>query len=135
MFDKENLDLIDFLFEPFDWDKKEYSFNRKEKDMHPYSSLTNEDKSITIVHNVLGIDKKDLKVIRKNENGTSYIVITGETVDEITKQKYTVNSKFAIDEKILDLSKAKSTAKNGLIYITIPTKEVKPDVEEDIEIL
>lgn len=132
MFDSE---LIDFLFEPFDWDKKSYKFNREEKDMHPYSIIKN-DKETIITHNVLGIDKEDLKLTRKNENGDSYIVIEGKTKDELTNKEYSVSSRFALDESQLDLSGIKSSVKNGLLYIVIPNKKDKKlKKEEQIEIL
>lgn len=132
MFDSE---LIDFLFEPFDWDKKSYKFNREEKDMHPYSIIKN-DKETIITHNVLGINKEDLKLTRKNENGDSYIVIEGKTKDELTNKEYSVSSRFALDESQLDLSGIKSSVKNGLLYIIIPNKEDKKlKKEEQIEIL
>lgn len=129
MFDNE---LIDFLFEPFDWDKKSYKFNREEKDMHPYSIIQN-DRETIITHNVLGINKEDLKLTRKNENGDSYIVIEGKTKDEITNKEYSVSSRFALDESQLNLSGIKSSVKNGLLYIIIPNKKLKK--EEQIEIL
>lgn len=131
MFDSE---LIDFLFEPFDWDKKSYKFNREEKDMHPYSIIKN-DKETIITHNVLGINKEDLKLTRKNENGDSYIVIEGKTKDELTNKEYSVSSRFALDESQLDLSGIKSNIKNGLLYIIIPNKKDKKLKEEQIEIL
>lgn len=132
MFDSE---LIDFLFEPFDWDKKSYKFNREEKDMHPYSIIKN-DKETIITHNVLGINKEDLKLTRKNENGDSYIVIEGKTKDELTNKEYSVSSRFALDESQLDLSGIKSSVKNGLLYIVIPNKkDEKLKKEEQIEIL
>lgn len=132
MFDSE---LIDFLFEPFDWDKKSYKFNREEKDMHPYSIIKN-DKETIITHNVLGINKEDLKLTRKNENGDSYIVIEGRTKDELTNKEYSVSSRFALDESQLDLSGIKSSVKNGLLYIVIPNKKDKKlKKEEQIEIL
>lgn len=132
MFDSE---LIDFLFEPFDWDKKSYKFNREEKDMHPYSIIKN-DKETIITHNVLGINKEDLKLTRKNENGDSYIVIEGKTKDELTNKEYSVSSRFALDESQLNLSGIKSSVKNGLLYIVIPNKkDEKLKKEEQIEIL
>lgn len=132
MFDSE---LIDFLFEPFDWDKKSYKFNREEKDMHPYSIIKN-DKETIITHNILGINKEDLKLTRKNENGDSYIVIEGKTKDELTNKEYSVSSRFALDESQLDLSGIKSSVKNGLLYIVIPNKKDKKlKKEEQIEIL
>lgn len=128
---------FDDLFSPLllDWDKKNYKFNREEKDMHPYS-IKNTEKETIITHNILGIDKKDLKVSREAENGVSYIVISGKTKDNITGKEYSVNSRFALDEKQLDFAKINVTAKNGLLYITIPTKRIEnKKTKYDIEIL
>ena len=96
MLDFDNLFNFDDLFNSFDWDKKNYKFNRDEKDMHPYSIIDNE-KEVIIVHNVLGIDKKDLKISLNKENGNTYILIEGKSIDELTKKEYSISSKFAID--------------------------------------
>lgn len=128
-------DLINLLFEPLDWDKKSYKFNRGEKDMSPYS-IYNTDKSTTIVHNVLGVDKRDLKLIRKSENGIVYILIEGKTKDAFTGKEYSVSSRFALDDTQLDLSNISSTMNNGLLYIVIPAKAQREEkITEEIEIL
>lgn len=132
MFEKDIFDL--FLNTPLDWDKKSYKFNRDEKDMHPYSIINLEDKSI-IVHNIVGIDKKDLKIKLEREGGNAYIVIDGRSKDEITKKVYSVSSRFAIDYTQLDIKKATSTMNNGLLYITIPFLTEKECSIETIEIL
>ena len=132
MFDK---DVIDLFLNPLDWDKNFYKFNREEKDMHPYSVNDVKDKVI-IVHNILGIDKKDLKLTRKIENKTTYIIIEGKTKDEITGKEYSVNSKFAVDDTQLDLNNVSSRAKNGLLYIIIPKKIEMPKLKDiNIDIL
>lgn len=126
--------LIDSLF-PFDWDKKNYKFNREEKDMHPYS-IKNTEKEVLITHNILGIDKKDLKITNESENGTTFILIEGKTKDTITGKEYSINSRFALDETQLDLTNVKATAKNGLLYITIPKKRKENKKEtKNIEII
>ena len=127
--------LIDSLFPSFDWDKKNYKFNREEKDMHPYSIKTGE-KEVLITHNILGIDKKDLKITTESENGVTFILIKGKTKDTITNKEYSINSRFNININELDLTGIKATAKNGLLYITIPTKkkEIKKE-SKNIEIL
>ena len=90
LFFKEAFNMFDFdiidLFNSLDWDKKSYKFNRDEKDMHPYSIMNLKDKTL-IVHNVLGVDKKDLKLSFEKENGVGYILINGKTVDEYTKNR------------------------------------------------
>lgn len=123
-----NNDLIDLFFPSFDWDKKSYKFNRDEKDMHPYS-VKNGEKEVLITHNILGIDKKDLKITNESENGVTYILIKGKTKDTISGKEYSVDSRFALDDTQLDLSGIKATAQNGLLYITIPTKK-KEDKKE-----
>ena len=135
MFDKDLDIFIDSLFPYFDWDRKNYKFNREEKDMHPYSLKVN-DKETIITHNILGIDKKDLKITKEIENGNTYIIIKGKTKDSITGKEYSIDSRFALDETQLDLSNIKATTKNGLLYITIPSlkKELKKEKKE-IEIL
>ena len=133
----KDLDIfIDSLFPTlFDWDRKNYKFNRDEKDMHPYS-IKNGDREVLITHNILGIDKKDLKITNESENGTAFILIKGKTKDTITGKEYSVDSRFALDNTQLELSEIKATAKNGLLYITIPTKkkEIKKE-SKNIEII
>ena len=126
-----DLVLWDF-FNPFDFDRKFYKFNREEKDMHPYSIYHNEkEKTVTIVHNMLGINKEDLKLSKKKEDGVTYIVIAGKTTDEVTNKTYSINSRFSVDEKELDLDKVKSSLKNGLLYVTIPYNENKNKEEKE----
>jgi len=124
--------MISMILEPFDWDKKSYRFNREEKDMHPYS-IHNSAEQTVIVHNVLGINKEDLKLSKRIENGISYIVIEGKTKDSITNKEYSISSRFALDDSCLDLTKISSNTKNGLLYIIIPVKKSKPK-NENIQI-
>ena len=97
---------FDDIFTPIllDWDKKNYRFNRGEKDMHPYSISSDEEKTI-IVHNVLGINKEDLKVTKEKENGTTYIAIEGKTKDSLTKREYSVNQNWTQTNKSARISK------------------------------
>ncbi len=134
MFNNDLDILIDTLF-PLDWDKKNYKFNREEKDMHPYTIKYGE-KEMFITHNILGIDKKDLKITNESENGKTFISIKGKTKDAVTGKEYSIDSRFALDESQLDLSGIQAMAKNGLLYITIPTKkkEIKKE-SKNIEIL
>lgn len=127
--------IEDLFFPAFDWDKKSYKFNRDEKDMHPYS-IKNGEKEVLITHNILGIDKKDLKITNESENGTDFILIKGKTKDVITGKEYSVDSRFALDDTQLDLTGIKASARNGLLYIIIPTKkkEIKKE-SKNIEIL
>jgi HSP20 family molecular chaperone IbpA len=132
MFGKDIDILVDSLF-PLDWDRKTYTFNRGEKDMHPYDIKTDKEKTL-ISHNILGINKEDLKIKKEVENGISYLVINGKTIDDITGKEYSINSRFALDDKSLDLSKISATTKNGLLYITIPVIKEKKKETCDIKI-
>lgn len=133
MLDFDNLFNFDDLFNSFDWDKKNYRFNRDEKDMHPYS-IINKETEVIIVHNILGINKKDLKVSLTKENGSTYILIEGETKDELTEKKYSINSRFFINADKLDIKNITSVTKDGLLYITIPLK-LEEEKSEKIDIL
>lgn len=133
---RSSTDMLNLLVNPFDWDKEFYRFNRWEKDMNPYSIKYDDEKHQAILsHNVLGINKEDLSISIKKENGRTYLVISGKTKDEITEKEYAINSRFALDEDSYDTDKIDATIKNGLVYITIPYKlEVKKDNTKTIEI-
>lgn len=128
MLDKKSNDIFDLLMNPFDWDKNFYKFTRDEKDMYPYSVNHGKDGSITIVHNVVGLDKKDLKLSTKIVDGKGWIIIEGQTEDEVTGKKYSINSKFSCDLNQCDLNKITSSMKNGLLYINIAAKK-KADIK------
>lgn len=132
---RSSADMLDFLVSPFDWDKEFYRFNRWEKDMNPYSiKYDKENGKVIMSHNILGIDKKDLSVTVKPENGKNYLVISGKTVDEVTGKEYSVNSRFYISNDY-DVDKMKVEARNGLVYITIPyKKEVLEDKTKVINV-
>lgn len=121
------------LFNPFDWDRNFYRFNRIEKDMNPYS-VYNKEGGIVLTHNVLGINKEDLKISTKTENHTSFIVIEGKTKDEVTGKEYSINSRFSIDKSKMDIANAKCSMKNGLLYIDIPYKVEPKSKERTLEI-
>ena len=77
-------DPLDYMFNNFfDWDKRDYRFNRAEKDMSPYTEI-HKDGKIILIHNVVGIDKKDLKVSTKTENQITYLCINGKTKAELS---------------------------------------------------
>lgn len=126
--------MLDLLFNPFAWNKEVYQFNRLEKDMKPYSVHKN-DNGVTLVHNVIGVDKKDLSVRLIEENGMSKLVIEGETEPSLDspKSKYSVHSEFILDnnKKIEDIS---SKLENGLLYITINYEEPKEGSIKTIDI-
>jgi HSP20 family molecular chaperone IbpA len=116
------------LFDLFDWDKKNYKFNRNEKDMHPYSIYNKEDKVI-IVHNVLGLNKKDLKLTINSEGNSYQIHIEGKTKDKVSGTEYSINSKFAVDPSTLKLDSIAAAMENGLLYITIQKKDIPKDLK------
>lgn len=124
------LDKIDLLFDDLGWDKSFYSFLRSEKDQTPYSVIKKSEDDMILVHNVLGVNKEDLEVKLRSEDGQRILYITGQTVDNITDKKYSINSRFVIKNgnKIKSVT---SEARNGLLYITI-NFEAEP--EEKIEI-
>ena len=118
-----SISMYDLLVNPFIWDKEFYKFDRKEKDMCPYSIKYNEKEGKAIIsHNILGIDKKDLSIAIKPEKGVNYLVISGKTLDEVTGKEYSINSRFHISEDY-DADNIEAEAKNGLVYITIPFKK------------
>lgn len=134
MTDKELDCIISNLINPFDWDKTLYKFNRAEKDMSPYSIINKKDKVI-IIHNILGIDKKDLKLNIKVENHRRYLTIEGRTKDEITEKEYSISSTFTVDDRNLDMKNVVSRVERGLLFIEIPVKKDRIDgTEYSIEI-
>lgn len=135
MFNKDLNNLVDLMFDPISFDKKSYKFNRDEKDMVGYTIKSDNEKT-TIVHNVLGINKKDMKLSCEREGANTFIIINGQTKDEITGKLYSISSRFAVDPSQFDLKKITSAMNNGLLYITIPAKkEVKENKKIEIEIL
>ncbi len=120
--DNELDNLLDLFF-PLNWDKKAYAFNRDEKDMHPYS-IQRDDNNVIITHNILGVDKKDLKVSLETVDKVISININGKTKDKITGKEYSVNSNFYLDPASLDINGIKTFASNGLLYMIIPKLEL-----------
>ena len=117
-----NDDFLKLFIDPLTWDKSSYKFNREEKDMRPYS-VTNTKKDTIIVHNVLGIDKKDLKLTMKSSKEGIFLLIEGKTKDSLTGKEYSINSTFQLDDAQLNLTKITSKMENVLLYIIIPNKE------------
>lgn len=125
-------DLFDFFVDPFQWDRDFYRFNRKEKDLYPYSVVQNKAKgNAVITHNVLGINKEDLSITIKPENGENYLVISGKTEDEALGKTYSINSRFYVPNSY-DIDHVEAEVKNGLVYITLPYK--KEAIEETKQI-
>lgn len=116
------------FFDSFDlfFDPNFYRFNRAVKDQAPYR-IKRYDDGLILVHNVLGINPKDITVDIENDKATSYIVIRGETKDEVTNTTYDVNSRFAVNaDEIADIQ---YQLRNGLLYVHIAYKQVhKPRI-------
>lgn len=114
-----------FLDDLFDFDRKFYNFVRPEKDMTPYTVVNKENKTI-LIHNVVGINKEDLKITTKTENGEKILYISGQTKDSVSGNEYSVNSRFKV--KAQAIKKIDCECKNGLLYVTISYDE--PNEEE-----
>ena len=125
--------LFDAFDDLFDFDRHFYFFNRDEKDMHPYDVIRKKD-ALVLTHNVLGLNKEDIKLTIKTENLKNYIVISGSSKDEVTGKCYSINSRFSYEPNEIDVSKATSEMKNGLLYITIPYKAKEEVSDEGIQI-
>ena len=125
--------LFDAFDDLFDFDRHFYFFNRDEKDMHPYDEKKKKD-ALILTHNVCGMNKEDLKLTIKTENLKHYVVINGTSKDEITGKTYSINSRFSYDPEEVDVSKATSEMKNGLLYITIPYKAKEKLDETSVQI-
>ena len=121
----KDLLLLDDLF---DFDRKFYTFRRPEKDMMPYTVINKENQTV-LIHNVVGINKEDLKVTTKTENGEKILYITGQTKDKISGSNYEINSRFKI--KAQAIKSIDCECANGLLYVTISYD--KP-AEEEIKI-
>ena len=118
----KDLLLLDDLF---DFDRKFYTFMRPEKDMMPYTVINKENETI-LIHNVVGVNKEDLKVTTKTENGEKILYISGQTKDKISGNNYEVNSRFKI--KAQSIKHIKCECANGLLYVIITYDE--PNEEE-----
>jgi hypothetical protein len=73
------------------------------------------------------------------------ITIAGKTVDAITGKEYSINSTFTFDDSKVDMSTAKCSMNNGLLYITMKYKKeevkktrfstLKKEMDEDDEVI
>lgn len=126
---------LDLFFNPFDWDKNFYNFNREEKDMNPYSIITPKGEGkIILVHNVLGIKKEDLKLTKQVKDDYVYLLISGKTKDKITGKEYTINSRFHIDDTEFNLDLISANMENGLLYVNIPYKIKQKQEPSEVQI-
>jgi HSP20 family molecular chaperone IbpA len=119
-----NMDL--FLNNFFDFDN---DFSKVTKSQI-YNVVEKKNKTI-LIQNVLGINKEDLSVKLKTEQGRKVLYTTGSTKDAITEKEYSINTRFIVNASGA-ISNVSSEVKNGLLYIEIDYKEPK---EQEIKIL
>jgi len=111
----------------FDFDKEFYNFTRPIRDMQPYEIVRQENKAI-IVHNVLGISKDDISVTVEKVRNADYLIISGDTKNEITNKTYSVNSRFSINAD--EIKGIEWYVKDGLVIVEIEFKKPeKPKIE------
>jgi HSP20 family molecular chaperone IbpA len=103
-----------------DFDKDFYRFSRGVKDNFPYQIKRAKDHA-TIIHNVVGINPKDIHVEIEPERNVTYLVVRGETKNEVTDSTYSVNSRFTINDD--EIKEIKYETKDGLLYVDIYYKE------------
>jgi len=115
-------------FNDFDaiFDKAFYNFNRDIKDQYPYKIKKYDDR-IVIVHNILGVSAKDIKIDVTKDNRSEYLVISGSTKNETLDTTFSINTRFEINAN--DIENIEYMADNGLLYVTIYTKKpIKPNI-------
>lgn len=105
-----------------DFDKEFYRFTRNLKDMYPYE-IVRKDNRATIIHNVVGLSKDDIKISLEREDKIDYLVISGEKKNEITDKIYKVDSRFTINIDEIAEEGIEWEVKDGLLYIYITFKK------------
>lgn len=112
-----------------DFDKEFYRFTRNLKDMYPYE-IVRKDNQATIIHNVVGLSKDDIKISLEREGKIDYLVISGEKKNEITDKIYKVDSRFTINVDEITEEGIEWEVKDGLLYVYIAFKKPeKPDIK------
>ena len=115
------------VFNDIFWEPKEYCYHRPIFDSKPYQ-LIKKDKEIIIAFNALGINADDIKVSVEKEKNVDYLVIDGETKNELTGKTYSANGKFVVDSE--NIEKIDWSAENGVLIIEVFFKEAKkPEVK------
>jgi HSP20 family molecular chaperone IbpA len=120
--------MVTSLFDVF-FDSDFYSFNRLVRDKRPYQVVNNEGSS-TIIHGIVGINPEDVKIeIKPIDDRHSYIVISGETKDELLEEEiYKIQSRFTVKHN--DVDKITKKVKNGILYLTVKWKQQeKPQIQ------
>ena len=86
----KDLLLLDDLF---DFDRKFYTFMRPEKDMMPYTVINKENQTV-LIHNVVGINKEDLKNNNTDEveNENTYLNIINNIRSQYGLSNMNLNS-------------------------------------------
>lgn len=110
------------------WDKEFSKVNRMISDSHPYQIIKGDNKD-TIIINALGIKEDDIKIElkpSKYDDRTTYLVIEGETENDITNTKYSISNRFSINK--LKVKKIEYGTKDGLLYIDVVYNE-EPEIE------
>ena len=105
-----------------DFDKEFYRFTRNLKDMYPYE-IIRKDNRATIIHNVVGLSKDDIKISLEREGKIDYLVISGEKKNEITDKIYKVDSRFTINVDEITEEGIEWEVKDGLLYVYITFKK------------
>ena len=112
-----------------DFDKEFYRFTRNLKDMYPYE-IVRKDNRATIIHNVVGLSKDDIKISLEREGKIDYLVISGEKKNEITNKIYKVDSRFTINVDEITEEGIEWEVKDGLLYVYITFKKPeKPSIK------
>lgn len=112
-----------------DFDKEFYRFTRNLKDMYPYE-IVRKDNRATVIHNVVGLSKDDIKISLEREGKIDYLVISGEKKNEITDKIYKVDSRFTINLDEIATEGIEWEVKDGLLYVYVAFKEPeKPNIK------
>lgn len=103
----------------FDFDKDFYRFTRNLKDMYPYEIIRKDNKA-TIVHNVVGLSKDNIKITSEREGSRDYLIISGEKKNEVTGKMYSVDSRFTIN--VDEIQNIEWRVEDGLLYVDVDFK-------------
>lgn len=124
-------DFSDF-FDNFEsmFDRLSNRFNRPVRDQNPFSVYSS-DKGYIVVCNTLGIDKEDLKVNIKKEQGNPYPVLSVVGNSKIEKINFANNVDLRIRLKLNEeIESVSYETKNGLTLVYLKIKLTKPETME-----
>lgn len=120
------------FFDDFEniFDRLSSRFQRPVKDQNPFSVYSSE-KGYIIVCNTLGIDKDDLKINVKKEQGNPFPVLSVSGSSRIEKINFSNNVdlriRLRLSEKIDSVS---YETKNGLTLVYLKTETKEPEMLE-----